>query len=70
MEKYIDMTDDELITLAQSGDDDALETVLVRYKPLVYPTSFPSAFFLYFFLLKSKLLKFWLYPVIVKLPNV
>ena len=33
---YKKLTDDELITLSQKGDDGALETILVRYKPLVY----------------------------------
>ena len=41
MNTYKDMTDDELITLAQTGDNVALETVLVRYKPLVYKKSRP-----------------------------
>lgn len=41
MNTYKDMTDDELITLAQMGDNVALETVLVRYKPLVYKKSRP-----------------------------
>ncbi len=41
MENYTDMTDDELIALSQSGDDKALETVLVRYQPLVYKKSRP-----------------------------
>ena len=41
MEKYNSMTDDELIELAQSGDDTALEVILVRYKPLVYKKSRP-----------------------------
>lgn len=35
------MTDDELISYAQGGDDAALETVLIRYKPLVYKKSQP-----------------------------
>ncbi len=38
---YMKMTDDELINLSQSGDTEALETVLVRYKPLVYKKSQP-----------------------------
>ena len=41
MAEYIEMTDDELIKLSQSGDDEALETVLIRYKPLVYKKSQP-----------------------------
>ena len=41
MVKYTEMTDDELILLAQAGDDTALETILVRYKPLVYKKSQP-----------------------------
>lgn len=41
MADYKEMTDDELIVLAQSGDSDALETVLVRYQPLVYKKSRP-----------------------------
>lgn len=41
MVNYTEMTDDELILLAQSGDDIALETILVRYKPLVYKKSQP-----------------------------
>ncbi len=35
------MTDDELVSLAQSGDEAALETVLLRYKPLVHKKSQP-----------------------------
>ncbi len=41
MPEHMNMTDEELITLAQSGDDKALETILVRYKPLVYKKSQP-----------------------------
>ncbi len=41
MAEYYDMTDDELITLSQNGDEEALETILVRYKPLVYKKSRP-----------------------------
>lgn len=41
MKEYKDMTDDELIEMAQSGDNKALETVLVRYQPLVYKKSRP-----------------------------
>lgn len=41
MGKYKDFTDDELIKLSQSGDEDALEAVLIRYKPLVYKKSRP-----------------------------
>lgn len=35
------MTDDELVALAQRGDESALETVLLRYKPLVHKKSQP-----------------------------
>lgn len=35
------MNDDELIELSQAGSRDALEAILVRYKPLVYKTSRP-----------------------------
>ena len=35
------MTDDELVELARSGDQAALETVLLRYKPLVHKKSQP-----------------------------
>lgn len=38
---YPQMSDDELIALSQAGDDTALETVLVRYQPLVYKKSRP-----------------------------
>ncbi len=41
MDKYSNLTDDELIVKAQDGDDIALETILVRYKPLVYKKSQP-----------------------------
>lgn len=41
MADYKSMTDDELVVLAQSGDNTALETVLVRYQPLVYKKSRP-----------------------------
>lgn len=41
MADYKNMTDDELVALAQSGDNEALETVLVRYQPLVYKKSRP-----------------------------
>lgn len=41
MDKYSNITDDELIVKAQDGDDVALETILVRYKPLVYKKSHP-----------------------------
>lgn len=41
MVEYSSMTDDELILGAQSGDEKALETILVRYKPLVYKKSQP-----------------------------
>ena len=35
------MTDDELVELARSGDQAALETILLRYKPLVHKKSQP-----------------------------
>lgn len=35
------MTDNELVSLAQKGDEAALETVLLRYKPLVHKKSQP-----------------------------
>ena len=35
------MTDDELVELARSGDQTALETILLRYKPLVHKKSQP-----------------------------
>ena len=38
---YTDMTDNELVDLAKSGDAAALETVLLRYKPLVHKKSQP-----------------------------
>lgn len=38
---YAELTDDELIVMSQAGDEAALETVLVRYKPLVYKKSQP-----------------------------
>lgn len=38
---YAELTDDELIVMSQAGDETALETVLVRYKPLVYKKSQP-----------------------------
>ncbi len=41
MSKYGKLKDDELIVMAQAGDDTALETILVRYKPLVYKKSQP-----------------------------
>lgn len=41
MKEYKDMTDDELIEKAQSGDNKALEAILVRYQPLVYKKSRP-----------------------------
>ena len=41
MADYKNMTDDELVVLSQSGDETALETVLVRYQPLVYKKSRP-----------------------------
>lgn len=41
MADYNEMQDDELVGLAQSGDDAALETVLLRYKPLVHKKSQP-----------------------------
>lgn len=44
MENYRQMTDDELIKLSQAGNDEALETILIRYKPLVYKKSQPYYF--------------------------
>ena len=41
MDKYSKLNDNELIIMAQNGDDVALETILVRYKPLVYKKSQP-----------------------------
>ncbi|MCH5212119.1 MAG: RNA polymerase sporulation sigma factor SigH, partial [Oscillospiraceae bacterium] len=41
MTDYNEMQDDELVELAQTGDDTALETVLLRYKPLVHKKSQP-----------------------------
>lgn len=41
MAEYNTMPDEELILGAQAGDDTALETILVRYKPLVYKKSQP-----------------------------
>lgn len=38
---YTDMTDNELVDLAKSGDAAALEAVLLRYKPLVHKKSQP-----------------------------
>lgn len=35
------MSDDRLLELSQAGDEEALETILVRYKPLVYKKSQP-----------------------------
>lgn len=39
--EYKDMTDNELVSLAQQGDEAALETALLRYKPLVHKKSQP-----------------------------
>ena len=36
-----DLPDEELVKLAQSGDDEALETIMERYKNLVYAKSKP-----------------------------
>ena len=41
MAEYNTMSDEELILGAQAGDETALETILVRYKPLVYKKSQP-----------------------------
>lgn len=41
MTEYENMTDHELVLSAQSGDEAALEAVLVRYRPLVYKKSQP-----------------------------
>lgn len=41
MDKYKKMSDNELVELSQAGDETALETVLLRYKPLVHKKSQP-----------------------------
>ena len=42
VERDYEKTDDnELVRLAQSGDKAALETILMRYKPLVHKKSQP-----------------------------
>ncbi len=41
MTDYTELTDDELVMRAQQGDETALETVLLRYKPLVHKKSQP-----------------------------
>lgn len=41
MADFNKLNDDSLIELSQSGNEDALETILVRYKPLVYKKSQP-----------------------------
>lgn len=41
MDNYKKMSDNELVSLAQQGDNEALETVLLRYKPLVHKKSQP-----------------------------
>lgn len=41
MADFSKMSDDRLIELSQSGNEEALETILVRYKPLVYKKSQP-----------------------------
>lgn len=41
MTDYTELTDDELVELSQKGDEAALETVLLRYKPLVHKKSQP-----------------------------
>lgn len=38
---YENLTDEELVSAAQNGDNDALETILSRYKNLVYSKSKP-----------------------------
>ena len=39
--KYEDMSDNELVELAQRGAKGALEAILLRYKPLVHKKSQP-----------------------------
>lgn len=41
MINYENISDNEIVKLAQSGDDAALEAVLLRYKPLVHKKSQP-----------------------------
>lgn len=41
MDKYKKMSDNELVALSQQGDSAALETILLRYKPLVHKKSQP-----------------------------
>lgn len=41
MDNYKKMSDNELVKLSQQGDNEALETVLLRYKPLVHKKSQP-----------------------------
>lgn len=41
MTDYKEMSDDELVSLSQKGDSAALETVLLRYKPLIHKKSQP-----------------------------
>ncbi len=41
MDEYKKMSDNELVKLSHSGDEAALETVLLRYKPLVHKKSQP-----------------------------
>ena len=39
--KFDSLSDEELVKAAQSGDDEALEAILSRYKNLVYAKSKP-----------------------------
>lgn len=41
MKNYDNIPDNELVKLAQGGDDSALEAALLRYKPLVHKKSQP-----------------------------
>ena len=41
MAEFDKISDDELVAMAQSGDEDALEAILMRYKPLVHKKSQP-----------------------------
>lgn len=41
VENFKNLTDEELVKMAQGGDDTAFETVLVRYKGLVHSKSKP-----------------------------
>ncbi|MDD6762141.1 MAG: RNA polymerase sporulation sigma factor SigH [Clostridiales bacterium] len=41
MAEFDKISDDELVAMAQAGDEDALEAILMRYKPLVHKKSQP-----------------------------